>query len=167
MSWSRATSMPGRTRISVCPCDIHAWVEDLDTGEFSAAVFDTITDIPAPSGDATGPFYQATVSVSHLFTASSGSNRTYAVYGKLIPTNLPTTPPVDPMFTGWVSGMQAVYVPFTGDGSNAADAGHHRLRHAAVARRHRQPAARSARAGAPPGAVPAPAPGGRRPPGAG
>ena len=102
----------------VCPCDIHAWVEDLDTGEFSAAVFDTITDIPAPSGDATGPFYQATVSVSHLFTATSGSNWTYAVYGKLIPTNLPTTPPVDPMFTGWVSGMQAVYVPFAGDGSN-------------------------------------------------
>lgn len=103
--------------IGVCPCEVYAYLWDPDSDEFSQAVFDNIGSESAPSADPDGPYFQGSVSISHLFTAPSGAARTYYVVARIIPTTPPSATS-ETIVTGWRSAVQALYVPFTGDGTN-------------------------------------------------
>ncbi len=108
------TNEPG-----VCPCEVQLTLYNPTTGDFSPTVFDAIGGdaVPTDDTDLEGPFWEATVNISYLFTVPSGSNQTYQLISKVVPTTTPSTP-VDPMVTGWLASMEVVYVPWAGDGGN-------------------------------------------------
>jgi hypothetical protein len=98
----------------VCPCELAVWLVNVNTGEESPAVFQTITNVASPPDDNLDAWYETSTSMNYLFTVSSGATNTY-VLGSSINT---TTPPTDVNGSGAEWSMSAVYIPFGPNGSN-------------------------------------------------
>jgi hypothetical protein len=98
----------------VCPCELVVWLVNVNTGEESPAVFQTITNVPSPPDASLDSWYEASSSIDYLFSVSSGATNTY-VLGSAIHT---TTAPSDVDGSGAEWSMSAVYIPFGPNGSN-------------------------------------------------
>ncbi len=105
----------------VCPCEVQFTLYNADTGEVSPTFYTSIggDGVPTDDPELTGPFWQTTVSASHLFTVPSGVAQPYLAYAKVVPTNDPTEPTVgNGLNTGWTSTIQVQYLPFGAEGGN-------------------------------------------------
>jgi S-layer homology domain len=105
----------------VCPCEIQLVIGNAVTGEFSVSIFEPIgaDGVPTADPDHPGLFWESNATASWLFTVPSGTNNTFEMFAIIATTNPATTPDdINGFVTGWVSTMQATYVPFTWDGSN-------------------------------------------------
>jgi hypothetical protein len=104
----------------ICPCEIQLTLYNPSTGESSPTIFDAIGAEGIPTdGESPGPFWEANATTSFLFTVPSGTTSTIQLVATIVPTGTPTTPvPGIGPTTEWVSGVQAVYVPFGFDGGN-------------------------------------------------
>jgi hypothetical protein len=105
----------------VCPCEIQLAIVNTVTGEFSPTIFEAIggdgipTDDPGHPGD----FWEGNATASWVFTVPSGTNNGFEMFATIVTTTPATTPDdTNNLVTGWVSGMQATYIPFTWNGSN-------------------------------------------------
>ena len=105
----------------VCPCEIQLWIENTVTGEFSATIFDSIgaDGVPTNDVDHPDPFWEGNATVSWMFAVPSGTTNSFEMFAVIVPTTPATTPTEgNGLVTGWVSTMQATYIPFAGNGTN-------------------------------------------------
>jgi hypothetical protein len=113
----------------VCPCEVQLFAYNPLTDESSPVIFDAIgaDGVPSvdvltpdpPPYDTTGPWWQANVAISAMFTVPSGALSDFELYAAIVPTTPASVPDETNGFvTGWVAGMQVVYVPFGADGDN-------------------------------------------------
>jgi hypothetical protein len=93
----------------VCPCEVVMALLS-EVGEISTVAFQVIGTEASPPNN----FFEASASVSHLFTVPSGTEVGFALLAQITPT-LPPSPEneADAFFS-----LQATYVPFTEDGGN-------------------------------------------------
>jgi hypothetical protein len=98
----------------VCPCELAVWLVNVDTGEESPTMFQTITDIPSPPGEDTFLWREASISIDYVFAVPSGAAHTYVLGALIRPTNAPTN--VNSSGAEWT--LAAVYIPFAGNGGN-------------------------------------------------
>ncbi len=101
------------TMANTCPCELVLWLVNEDTGEESALALQVISNVPTPPDADLTQWYEASATVTYLFTVQSGVTNTYLLGASINPT----TPP-----TGDVAGAEwnitAVYVPFGANGAN-------------------------------------------------
>jgi hypothetical protein len=108
--------------LGVCPCEVQLSLFNPDTTEASPTIFEGIGADGVPTSDPGHPgvFWETNTTASWVFTVPSGTNNTFEMYAIIVPTVAASTPTVGNGFvTGWVSGMQATYLPFGADGGNA------------------------------------------------
>jgi hypothetical protein len=105
----------------VCPCEVQLAIGNTVTGEISPTIFEAIgaDGVPTSDPDHPGLFWETNTTASWLFSVPSGTTNTFEMFAFIATTNPPTTPDdLNGLVTGWVSTMQATYVPFTADGGN-------------------------------------------------
>jgi hypothetical protein len=93
----------------VCPCEIVIALLS-EVGEISTIGFQMIGTDPSPSQS----YYEASASISHLFTVPSGTLVGFALLAQITPTTNPSLANVADAFFS----LQATYVPFTANGGN-------------------------------------------------
>lgn len=103
----------------ICPCEMQAFLFNLDTGEASQFYFELISAEKAPADPeipGATAFAESSMTVSFLFSVPSGVANDYVLVGRIVPTLAPSP---DPGFnTGWEATIQVVYVPFNSVGGN-------------------------------------------------
>jgi hypothetical protein len=105
----------------VCPCEVQLAIVNSVTGEISPTIFESIgaDGVPTADPDHPGLFWETNTAASWLFTVPSGTTNTFDMFAVIVTTTPATTPDdTNGFVTGWVSTMEATYVPFTADGSN-------------------------------------------------
>jgi hypothetical protein len=103
----------------ICPCEMQAFLINIDTGEASQVYFDLLASEEAPA-DPTVPgataFAENSMTLSFLFSVPSGVANDYLLVGRIVPTLAPSPDPG--LTTGWQATLQVVYVPFDSVGAN-------------------------------------------------
>jgi hypothetical protein len=98
----------------ICPCELGIVIVNDDTGEESPPMFDIISGAERSPVDGTSPrYFEASVSVSHLFTVSSGVTNTYSLYARVTHTLSPS--PENTAAADY--SISAVYIPFGANGA--------------------------------------------------
>jgi hypothetical protein len=103
----------------VCPCEMQAFLFNLDTGEASQIYFDLLASEKAPADPlipGATPFAEHSMSLSFLFSVPSGVANDYLLVGRIVPTTAPSAGAG--LTTGWQATLQVVYVPFNSVGAN-------------------------------------------------
>jgi hypothetical protein len=93
----------------VCPCEVVIALLS-EVGEISTIAFQVIGTEASPSNN----FFEASASVSHLFTVPSGTQVGFALLAQITPTLPPSPENVAEAFFS----LEATYVPFAADGGN-------------------------------------------------
>ena len=100
----------------ICPCELGIVIVNDDTGEESPPMFDIISGAERAPVDGTNPrYFEASVSVSHLFTVASGVTNTYSLYAQVTHTLSPS--PENLAAADY--SIAAVYIPFGANGGAA------------------------------------------------
>jgi len=103
----------------ICPCEMQAFLFNLDTGEGSQFYFDLLASEKAPADPeipGATPFSENSMTLSFLFSVPSGVANDYVLVGRIVPTLAPSPDPG--LTTGWEATIQVVYVPFNSVGGN-------------------------------------------------
>ncbi len=98
----------------ICPCEMLVYLLNEDTGEESPLMFDIIGSEPGPVNGTNPRYYEASTSISYLFTVPSGVTHTY-VLGAAMNATLTPSPENDAAVAFSIS---AVYLPFGATGGN-------------------------------------------------
>lgn len=98
----------------ICPCELGIVLVNEDTGEESPPMFDIISGAERAPVDGTNPrYFEASASVSYLFSVSSGVTNTYSVYARVTHT---LSPSPENLAAADFS-IAAVYIPFGANGA--------------------------------------------------
>ena len=97
----------------VCPCELGVSLVNADSGEESPVMFQVLAT-PAPAHDTEPAWYEASASISYLFTVPSGVTHTYVLVATMFPTLTPS--PENDAAAEWT--ISAVYLPFGANGGN-------------------------------------------------
>jgi hypothetical protein len=103
----------------ICPCEMQAFLFNLDTGEASQVYFDLLASEKAPADPelpGATAFAESSMTMSFLFSVPSGVANDYLLVGRIVPTSAPSSGAG--ITTGWQATLQVLYVPFNAVGAN-------------------------------------------------